>query len=73
MNLLPCPFCGGTNVKLSLSRDCDYLAVVCFNDDCMAEGPSTWPKDIWDKGTPERAKAIELWNTRAVTLTPVHE
>jgi hypothetical protein len=39
----------------------------------MAEGPSTWPKDIWDKGTPERSKAIELWNTRAVTLTPVHE
>jgi Lar family restriction alleviation protein len=55
-DLLPCPFCGSTNVGEPLRRR--PLQVACI--DCGAEGPEAHTVD----------EARTMWNTHATTLTP---
>ena len=64
--LLPCPFCGGTNVRVDFDYAREYMATWC--DDCGAYGPQVDLADAlaWRHSKDEnRVKAIELWNTRA--------
>lgn len=49
--LLPCPFCGSTNVAVSGQADCAY--VVC--DSCGTEGPY---------GDMTGPQAVSAWNAR---------
>ena len=73
-NMLPCPFCGGTNICADFDYGIGSMATWC--DDCGADGPQLARFDAlaWAHTTDEnRAYAIRLWNTRAVTLTPIHE
>lgn len=69
-DLLPCPFCGSTDVYLGYAA---YTYVSC--GDCGAHGPDimpdvTWPSDpgygeSWRKA---QAEAAEMWNRRAPSL-----
>ena len=56
--LLPCPFCGGTEImEASCQSSIWYF---CGNDNCQAVGPTAY----------NEAGARLLWNTRAPILTP---
>ena len=66
VELLPCPFCGGTDCYLNADETPTACWVEC--PDCEVEGPSAgwgWPGG-WESRDVAKAKAIELWNTRAV-------
>lgn len=57
-NLLPCPFCGSTHVKISKVAQ-DFLAVECTNEDCYTTGPMCVDEtDI---------SCVIKWNTRTPT------
>ena len=56
-DLLPCPFCGTSNVELVLSGDYEHWQVACMQEDCGNDGP-----EAQYKGT-----AVALWNTRKET------
>ena len=65
MNLKPCPFCGGNDLKIHISCRRDYQGnpivnspywyVSCRDGDCFICGPSS------DKSQED---AIEKWNKR---------
>lgn len=52
--LKPCPFCGGSNLRVTDS--CGYLEMSVECADCDASGPYGWPDD--------RESAVEQWNKR---------
>jgi Lar family restriction alleviation protein len=54
--LEPCPFCGGTRIRTTHIRD----GRACGCGDCGAELHAFHPD--------AEAKAIKLWNTRALSL-----
>ena len=64
VNLLPCPFCGGTNISESWD---EVGQAIEYCDDCGACGPPVMHRDgenvVFEPLA--RAKAIELWNLRA--------
>lgn len=57
--LLPCPFCGSSNVRCSPIRDGSN--VQCR--DCFSTGPAQFSPNA-------SAKAIEAWNWRALAANP---
>lgn len=61
-DLLPCPFCGGTEIHIGpmdQPNAWDYWVVGCNNYDCPLDADSVKV----EFGTPEKAAAA--WNTRA--------
>lgn len=63
--LLPCPFCGSSNVKLGFIRD--GKVVRCKNQNCLAEGVPAYHGMYKDAAE----RAIAAWNKR-VPSTPPH-
>ena len=62
VELLPCPFCGGTEIHfgpMDASSAWEYWVVGCNNYDCPLDADSVKV----EFGTPEKAAAA--WNTRA--------
>ena len=59
-DLLPCPFCGSTNVAQGASRD--MISVWCF---CGAQGPSVPFPEINPEPIVAIHKCFEAWNRRA--------
>jgi Lar family restriction alleviation protein len=54
--LLPCPFCGGTDIDTHFSLDgAGNVTTGCMT--CGASGPET--------ATPDESKGAEAWNRRA--------
>ena len=51
--LKPCPFCGGTEVKMA-NAGFNHTAIRCQNDKCNAQGLRDY----------DPIKAIEAWNRR---------
>ena len=66
IDLLPCPFCGSTDVEVC--RSCYFLFVLC--DGCGAQGPAVECdlKNL-DGRSAEKANAVEAWNKRTLPLT----
>lgn len=57
--LLPCPFCGGTNIELQISTpDREGIPTNLMCSDCGASGP--WE---YEQGN-SHAKADDAWNRR---------
>jgi Lar family restriction alleviation protein len=56
--LLPCPFCGGSNVGVDRSSDADF-DVTCW--DCHAGAICCGPSSA------DAQTAIAAWNTRALS------
>jgi Lar family restriction alleviation protein len=65
MNLLPCPFCGSTEVSLSTASN--MVNEVCSKfaecHVCAAMGPECMPSNLSDD------EATKLWNNRASNIT----
>ena len=59
---LPCPFCGGTAIKISYAEDINH--VCCIDDKCLISPHSTGNT---------KAAAIARWNTRAPIPTAPQE
>lgn len=51
-----CPFCGSSNVRVAVPhpRDHKKYAVLCYNEECMADGPTAATQE----------EAVELWQSR---------
>ncbi len=65
--LLPCPFCGGTNIDESFARGFEggdvskpFIAAGCY--DCDATGPDVSVPN----GENGYKESIKAWNTRAI-------
>jgi Lar family restriction alleviation protein len=56
--LLPCPFCGSSEVEAHGFHRKRTWVVVCL--ECHAFGPDTGPNDVITE-----AEAVTAWNTRA--------
>lgn len=61
VELLPCPFCGGSDVSSDCSGENDF-DVTCWS--CKAGAISCGPSKE------DRASAIAAWNTRAIAAMP---
>ena len=66
VELLPCPFCGGTKCEVVEHPESVWDFVVTC-DDCGTSGPiAGWGyPSAWETKEIAHAKAIELWNRRA--------
>lgn len=65
-DLLPCPFCGGTNIEIRPNNIGDYYAI-CYSNDPSEEACGASMSD-WRCETPEGA--VSRWNTRAIPPLP---
>ncbi len=64
MKLEPCPFCGGTLLRIECCSACIF--VTC--DECDAEGPVVWIENGRPRTDPATiAEAVTLWNERTGT------
>jgi Lar family restriction alleviation protein len=58
-NLLPCPFCGGTELSIRTDLQSSIAYVVCSN--CDAQGPpASFAEMLWEK-----EEAAAGWNQRS--------
>ena len=55
IELKPCPFCGGNDIKAGYDRYFNYGYVLCRT--CRAE--------VWHKGISAKKEAIDKWNRRS--------
>ena len=72
MNILPCPFCGNTKLKVESKHNGKWsntgthsATVRCRK--CHARGPTASckvQKGLWHADSATEQKAIELWNAR---------
>ena len=69
--LLPCPFCGSTKLKIDSKRTFDYskkrCAVTVRCNSCHARGPVagiSMPDGQYGERELVGDKAVDLWNTR---------
>lgn len=56
--LLPCPFCGSSDVEAHGFHRKKTWVVVCL--ECHSFGPDNGPNDVITE-----AEAVAMWNTRA--------
>ena len=57
--LLPCPFCGGTDLSIRTDLQSSFAHVVC--GDCDAQGPpASFAEMLWEK-----EDAAAYWNQRS--------
>jgi Lar family restriction alleviation protein len=64
LNLLPCPFCGGTELSIRTDLQSSIAYVVCSN--CDAQGPpASFAEMLWEK-----EEAAAGWNQRS-TWQPI--
>lgn len=59
-DMLPCPFCGGTNLHIRAPFEDDAETMVVDCDDCNATGPYYGGSD-----STQHHEAMTLWNARA--------
>ena len=55
--LKPCPFCGGTKLRISRYFGLNCYDIKCDNEDCSMNVSTDFSKT--------KKQAIEKWNTRA--------
>ena len=64
--LLPCPFCGGTDIEDDWD---DYSNMMQRCDECDAQGPIVlWNGTVFPDDASKRTEARRLWNQRAPLL-----
>ena len=61
--LLPCPFCNGTEIRAQLISSACYCECI----DCCARGPVVRPHSMKHQDT-DKEKAIEAWNHRIIRM-----
>ena len=65
MNILPCPFCGSTSGRISVTNRTQFgqvrYSVCILCPDCHARGSNVICHHVLEKPLSEK-KAIELWN-----------
>lgn len=67
-DLLPCPFCGSTNIEIKISTpDREGVPTSLMCSDCGASGPWEYEQDN------SHAKADAAWNTRAALQSQPQE
>lgn len=63
--LLPCPFCGGTNLELANTWTASYW-IECQDCEAQISGVAYEPNESREAHELSAASAIVKWNTRAV-------
>ena len=65
--LLPCPFCGSSDLEIEESENADgQLCVRCGNNDCGCANAYVWYETCIESIQKEaREKMISIWNHRA--------